>query len=50
MKTILPAARIKSPFVLLSSGDTTPSPLMRLFIREVTARAAGKAGAKKKVA
>jgi DNA-binding transcriptional LysR family regulator len=50
MRALLPAARIKSPFVFLSSGDATPPPLMRLFIREVTARASGKSGAKKKVA
>ena len=49
MRALLPAARIKSPFVFLSSGDTSPPPLMRLFIREVTARASAKP-ARKKVA
>ena len=49
MRPLLPAARIKSPFVFLSSGDTTPPPLMRLFIREVTARATAKP-ARRKVA
>jgi DNA-binding transcriptional LysR family regulator len=48
MRALLPAARIKSPFVFLSSGEANPPPLMRLFMREVSARARGKA--KKKVA
>lgn len=50
MRAILPAARILSPFVFLSPGDTNPPPLVRLFIREVTARASGKSRTPKKVA
>jgi hypothetical protein len=49
MRTLLPAARIKSPFVFLSSGEANPPPLMRLFMREVSARASGKAAKKKGV-
>jgi DNA-binding transcriptional LysR family regulator len=49
MRALLPAARIKSPFVFLSSGEANPPPLMRLFMREVSARASGKAAKKKGV-
>jgi DNA-binding transcriptional LysR family regulator len=50
MRAILPSARIQSPFVFLSPEETTPPPLIRLFIREVTARASGKSRASRKVA
>lgn len=50
MRPLLPSARIKSPFVLISSGEATPSPLMRLFIREVTARASAKSKTRRKAA
>jgi DNA-binding transcriptional LysR family regulator len=50
MRALLPSARIKSPFVFMSSGDAAPPPLMRLFIREVTARATGTSSARRKIA
>jgi DNA-binding transcriptional LysR family regulator len=50
MRNLSNSARITSPFVLLSSGDDSHSPLMRLFIREITARVSGKRGRRRQVA
>jgi DNA-binding transcriptional LysR family regulator len=50
MRPLLPSTRFRSPFVLITSAETTPSPLMRLFIREVTWRATGNPKTRKKAA
>jgi DNA-binding transcriptional LysR family regulator len=50
MRVLLASARIKSPFVLLSSGGGTPSPLMRLFIHEMTGRVSGQSKSRKRAA
>jgi LysR family transcriptional regulator, transcriptional activator for bauABCD operon len=41
IREVIPSARLTSPFVHISSGDAPPSPLLKLFLREISKQTVG---------